>query len=92
MNHLRTRRARSSGVFPCDIAAKSSGRSHQYAVGQPTGYSEHDVSDRLWRTGKLCKGNGGENERGGGERGEIAREVCDPVEELRRHMKEERRY
>jgi hypothetical protein len=48
-------------------------------MGQPMRYSEHDVSDRLWRTGKLCEGNRGEDERGGGKRGEIAREVCDAV-------------
>ena len=29
MNHFKTRLARSLGVVPCDIAAKSSGRSHQ---------------------------------------------------------------
>jgi len=36
-----------------------------------------DVPNRSWHTGKLCEGNGGENEGRSGERGEIAREVCD---------------
>ena len=82
MNHLRTRRARSSGVLPCDIAAKSSGRSHQYAVGPAKRdiVSKMFFSDGLWRTRELCQGNGGEDERRGGKRGEIAREVCDAAE------------
>lgn len=32
MNHLRTRKARSSGVFPSLMSAKSWGLSHQYAI------------------------------------------------------------
>ena len=38
-------------------------------------------------TGKLCEGNGGENERRGGERGEIARKVRNPTEQMRRLRK-----
>ena len=51
MNHLRTRRARSSGVLPWATSAKSSGRSHQYAIGQRTGYGEHKAercSGEIW--------------------------------------------
>jgi hypothetical protein len=43
-----------------------------------------DVPNRLGGTGKLCEGNGGEDEGRGGERGEIAREVCNPTERIRR--------
>jgi hypothetical protein len=42
------------------------------------------VPNRLGCTGKLCEGNRRENERRGGERGEIARKVCNPTERMRR--------
>jgi hypothetical protein len=46
MNHLRTRRARSSGVAPAAITAKSSGRSHQYATDRAWMESEDRFSKR----------------------------------------------
>jgi hypothetical protein len=45
---------------------------------------QKDVPKRLGCTGKLGKRNRGENEGRGGERGEIAREVCNPAERMRR--------
>jgi hypothetical protein len=44
---------------------------------------QKDVPERFGCTGKFREGNRGKNERRGGERGEIARNVCNPAEWIR---------
>lgn len=85
MNHLRTATERSSSVFASEIAAKSSGRSHQYASRRAR-QNRHTDRVSVGRTRELGERDGREDEWRGGQGRQIAGPGCDSVHHLDEHL------